>query len=119
MPKGVYRDLPLRKCEYCGEEYARKRSPSGKMEAPTHYLQRRFCSRRCKAAAQVKGQNPQTSRRHAAKLMDGGFCIFCTTTVDVVVHHIDGDPLNNERQNLTTVCRSCHSIFHALAKRLV
>lgn len=113
------RDLPDRICEWCGEPYSRGTRPSGKLEAPTHFLQRRFCSNPCKYAARVKGPNAQTSRYRAAKIVDPKFCVFCSSTERVAAHHIDGDPFNNDHGNLIAMCCSCHSIFHALARKLV
>jgi len=37
-------------------------------------------------------------------------CSICTTRYkDVQIHHIDGDPSNNDRANLIVVCLDCHS----------
>lgn len=30
----------------------------------------------------------------------------------IEVHHIDGDPFNNELDNLQWLCRGCHTILH-------
>lgn len=43
--------LPQRHCEYCGALLARKRSASGKLEAPTDFAVRKFCDLECAKAA--------------------------------------------------------------------
>lgn len=31
---------------------------------------------------------------------------------ELVVHHINENPLNNDKDNLTTLCRRCHALVH-------
>lgn len=35
-------------------------------------------------------------------------CERCGRTAPIERHHIDGDPLNNSRENIAMVCRRCH-----------
>jgi hypothetical protein len=42
-------------------------------------------------------------------LSDHTCCICRTRFKDVQIHHIDGDPSNNDLGNLTVVCLDCHS----------
>lgn len=40
-------------------------------------------------------------------------CSVCgTNDSKLVVHHIDGDPNNHDLDNLTPMCKSCHSKLH-------
>lgn len=42
---------PIRVCEQCRTGFDRKRYPSGWLESPTAYAERRFCSQACAVAA--------------------------------------------------------------------
>jgi len=42
------------------------------------------------------------------KKRDRNRCQKCGKTTDLHVHHVDGDRLNNEPQNLITLCKECH-----------
>lgn len=48
----------------------------------------------------------------------GDICIRCDgakSTTDLVktqVHHIDGDPSNNDLSNLAPLCKKCHILWH-------
>lgn len=39
-------------------------------------------------------------------------CFECGSTEDLVIHHIDGDHMNNNGANLVCLCRSCHTKLH-------
>lgn len=45
---------------------------------------------------------------------DGNFCQECNTTTahDLHVHHIDDNKLNNDIDNLISLCQRCHSVIH-------
>jgi 5-methylcytosine-specific restriction endonuclease McrA len=36
----------------------------------------------------------------------------CMSALAIDVHHIDGDPANNDPSNLIALCPTCHSAFH-------
>ncbi len=40
-------------------------------------------------------------------------CCYCRERKDVVIHHIDEDPSNNNPDNLCVLCTGCHSIVHS------
>lgn len=46
----------------------------------------------------------------------------CTSTIkgtwQLDVHHVDGDPSNNNRINLITLCKCCHADLHYNNKEL-
>jgi len=43
----------------------------------------------------------------------GEQCQICDSEEDIEVHHIDGDPTNNQPNNLLSVCRGCHGKIHS------
>lgn len=45
-------------------------------------------------------------------------CSECGTSVDVCVHHIDGNHDNESLTNLQWLCRSCHAKLHAKLRRV-
>ena len=45
----------------------------------------------------------------AAVLRETPLCVLCRTAVASEVDHRDDDPTNNERSNLSALCKPCHS----------
>lgn len=64
------------------------------------------------------GQSERCFRERARKLLEETtpqFCEVCGRGPEerwIEVHHIDGDPFNNELYNLQWLCRGCHTILH-------
>lgn len=49
------------------------------------------------------------------RVRDEQICILCAATAgarELSVHHIDHNPLNNDPENLITLCQSCHRSHH-------
>lgn len=78
----------------------------------------RFCDGSCK-----KNYQSEMSRfgdlRANILAGDNFACYFCTSSEDLVLHHIDGngttkkaEDRNNSRGNIVTLCASCHSKLH-------
>lgn len=44
-------------------------------------------------------------------------CSKCGTTIDVCVHHVDGNHDNESPDNLQWLCRSCHAKLHNELRR--
>jgi len=117
-------------CAECGNEFQRPQCHAGRSK---HV----FCSRQCSGkwfARHRTGPNNPMWRggklRHdgyrfphslsvAIRKRDGGVCQSCGTTKQLGVHHIipfkDGG--SNDPENLTTLCRSCHTKLHWVLKR--
>lgn len=110
---------PAKTCEWCGTTYTRKRvGKNSELECVSNYLRRRFCSRSCSVYSQHASPAPTeaASRKRAAAFI-GPSCTACDSTVDLVVHHVSGDPMDNSMSNLQTLCRPCHGFFHAMLER--
>ncbi len=60
----------------------------------------------------VEGKRIPIPEKHRAKMLlwASRHCCFCgrQCTTNIVIHHIDGDPSNNDMDNLIAVCFDCH-----------
>ena len=45
----------------------------------------------------------------AAVLREHPLCVLCRTAMATEVDHADDDPTNNDRANLSALCKPCHS----------
>lgn len=45
----------------------------------------------------------------AAVLRESPLCALCRTATATEVDHVDDDPTNNDRANLSALCKPCHS----------
>lgn len=110
----------IKYCEHCSELMTRKRDRSGKLESNLHFGRRKYCDVECmkrRFTLKVDRGSSERTSRHSARLRMGYFigydeCRGCGRSVNLDVHHIDGDPFNNELINLTLLCRSCHIKEH-------
>ncbi len=103
----------LRFCETCGKELVRKRWNNGYFEAPSVFMKRKYCNRKCYTNSKIK-DNPSIwgyyDRLQRYRKKDK--CERCGTTEKLCNHHIDGDVSNNNFDNIMTLCRGCHNKIH-------
>jgi 5-methylcytosine-specific restriction endonuclease McrA len=58
---------------------------------------------------QIRPRPPITKeQRERIKARDGYACRRCGGTVDLVIHHINGDETDQREENLITLDRACH-----------
>ena len=57
--------------------------------------------------------NLQTSRRRVQKIFKSDTCELCGVKRRILRHHADGNPLNNDIQNIVMMCYSCHQLVHS------
>src|SRR5215475_6875991 len=108
-------ETPTKSCEWCGASFIRTRvGKSRQLECVSNYMRRRFCSISCSVLRQHATEPPTkaASRKRAMKSVEGS-CAACGHIERLVVHHVDGDPMNNSPANLQTLCSPCHSYWHA------
>ena len=109
-----------RYCAFCKKPLVRKRYSNGELECWNWYNKRKYCDRECmKAAFRAKPKNGKswmTVHYHARDLLPTGPCEICGSNKNVDVHHKDGNPQNNNLDNLQRLCRSCHIKTHHQAK---
>lgn len=110
----------IKHCGFCGKMMSRKRLKGGVLESNLHFRRRKFCDRLCmrKSFTMRGGQrstesNSRASARLRMELLIGlNTCQKCGSTDNLDVHHIDENPFNNDLENLTLLCRSCHMKEH-------
>lgn len=98
-------------CETCKESFDLEIGEAKR----TGWRYRRFCSLRC---SKMEANNPQWKGNDAGavsgrtraqhKYLNIGPCQRCGSTKSVERHHINGDTLNNQPDNVEFVCRRCH-----------
>lgn len=108
------RELGLRVCENCGEEFSRRQF-CDRMEDAEIFLKRRHCSRVCGNSRKVL--KPKSYHYRARKHRKPA-CECCGLTAKLHVHHLDQDHTNNDPSNLQTLCTYCHRFVHGLMARL-
>lgn len=110
MPMTKKQD-PQKNCLACNRPILRKRI-NGRLEDRGVFLRRKYCNQNCMALGKTK-DNPTKSaahvraRKHVAKQ-----CRDCGMTKNLHVHHLNRNPMDNERANLVTLCASCHLKLH-------
>lgn len=110
MPRPRTPDPDLH-CEYCGKAMTRK-TINGRLEDRTVFLKRKYCDRECMAKGQVQETVCLATLRKRAVTFRGMACQACGTTEKLAIHHVDGNPANNDQGNLMTLCDSCHLKWH-------
>lgn len=113
----------LKCCAYCGKLMERKRYTNGVLQSWNEYNRQKYCNRECMKKAfrkkPHKGTSWMTVHYHARNLLSNGCCEICGSNKNVDVHHKDGNPQNNSKDNLMRVCRSCHNKIHRPHKTCV
>lgn len=106
----------MRFCAYCGKPMERKRLSNGQLMSWLHYNKQKYCNKECMRAAFKEmpkvGTSWMTVHYHARNLLPNGCCEICGSNRNVDVHHKDGNPQNNNQNNLQRLCRSCHMKAH-------
>jgi 5-methylcytosine-specific restriction endonuclease McrA len=99
-------------CEFCKVEFKQKSIP--RMEP--NWNRRRFCSVACAAKHRYRNAPLSKSliyRKAARSIPLGSACQHCgRSEVSLDKHHIDENPLNNDPENVMTLCDSCHTKLH-------
>lgn len=106
------RVLPPKPCETCGTMMERKRWAGGRLEEVQAFRVRRFCNPQCAGPGLTKPNPAMKSYHYRARKMIGPACVECGTAETLQVHHLDRNPANNSPENLMTLCRRCHAIWH-------
>jgi len=69
-----------------------------------------FCSKECKTRyGKIKRKFDYRKKAYAQY---GKICDRCNSVEKLIVHHKDGNRLNNDIFNLQVLCRKCHMVLH-------
>ena len=102
--------VPEKHCERCGNPMHRKRY-GFRLEDRSAFLKRQYCSQVCSNTRGNWGISSTAHHREAQKHVEES-CEQCGRKASLHVHHLDGDCQNNSRENLQTLCASCHKKVH-------
>ena len=71
----------------------------------------------CRSKNRIREHNRRfgNGNRKTTIELDGGKCRLCGSIKRFRVHHIDGNPSNQELDNLITLCLPCHYQVHKVA----
>lgn len=110
-------------CPICNSEF----------ELSQQFRFKKYCSKSCRQKAErVIGCKRDTDlkykdeirfdgNREKALQRDNYECQMCNNKSNLIVHHIDcsgqSDNVNNELDNLTTLCRKCHINLHKILNK--
>lgn len=102
----AHSELPLRKCDYCGEEYV----PVNKRQL--------CCSRQCSDRRRIDNAYFGGNRRSTIGLAEG-VCQICERKVakGLSSHHMLGKENDPDNTSLIALCQGCHEILTKLAAR--
>lgn len=75
----------------------------------------KLCSHHHKIKYNIANSAYKAHRKDYCENEDGRFGYFCTASIvdpryQLTVDHIDGDPSNNDPDNLETLCYNCHCL---------
>jgi 5-methylcytosine-specific restriction endonuclease McrA len=110
----------MRICPVCNQEFILRQK----------HVTQIYCSKQCRQKAErIFGSKQQTDLDYKDQIRFGGNkynvlkrdeyeCQICGNQKQLVIHHIDGsgqsDDVNNDIDNLVTLCRKCHINIHRL-----
>ncbi len=107
---------PDKHCQACETKLNRRANDSGGPESLSVFKRRKYCNDKC---AQHRNRPDGWIKNHSeARKHKKDECESCGIKESLHAHHIDGDPKNNTRKNIQTLCTWCHHFIHAIMKRL-
>jgi hypothetical protein len=89
-----------------------RKTINGTLEDYQAFVRRLFCNRICWKEHKALNYKSATSSRIRAHKFIKSNCERCGIDKNLDVHHIDHNPLNNDLDNLKTLCDSCHTKTH-------
>lgn len=94
------KNLTTMTCQVCGQTYSVKASS---------VRNSKYCSRSCLNASKVR-DGSYKARADAFSTLPNR-CFHCASSEDLLLHHIDGNHLNNDPSNWRIVCRKHHILI--------
>lgn len=112
MGRPMLPDEP-KQCAHCSQALNRKRFSTGALEDRGAFRRRRFCDLTCMGAAKTSTTPTLGAlRSRSQKIEKAPRCETCRSTNRLNLHHIDGNPANNDASNTMTLCAGCHTKWH-------
>lgn len=105
---------PEKRCSRCGKRMRRK-VYGERLEDFTAFVSRRYCSLSCANSRGVLSRAGAYARSRKKRKQS---CEACGYSEQLHVHHLDGDHMNMENDNLQTLCIFCHMFWHNTQSRL-
>lgn len=95
-------------------KYKKDGTPSRRKRCPKHHAEHQARKKGLTAREWENSFHPyRKHRKDYCENVDGRLGFVCTTTIVwdgmLDVDHIDGDPSNNDPDNLQTICKCCHA----------
>jgi len=111
MRKYKTKSVPVKYCAQCGNLLERKRF-NGRLEDRSVFLRRKYCGLECAWIGSRSESVSLPGLRKRAIPYRGSVCAECGTTANIGIHHINGNPADNSKLNVLTLCGSCHTKWH-------
>lgn len=107
---------PVRYCKACDTLLVRRKKAGGELESLNVFKRRKYCNAKC---ARYRDRPEDWLLNHAkARKHKKAYCEACGIEESLHAHHVDGNPKNNRKQNIQTLCVWCHNFLHAVMERL-
>ncbi len=105
---------PRKFCSTCGIVLIRK-TFSGRLEDLSAFHRRKFCSLTCantRSKPLTKHGYSYRARKHLKH-----HCEACGHEKSLQAHHVDQNRANNNQENMQTLCKHCHDLWHKTQER--
>lgn len=108
----VRKPAPVKFCRHCEKRLVRKRI-NGRLEDYGTFKRRLHCDMECMAKGMMMEIPTEFAISKRAEKEKLDYCEECGSPGPYLgVHHKDGNRQNNEKENLETLCASCHAKLH-------
>lgn len=102
---------PEKYCKNCADRLTRK-TYNGRLEDFGVFLRRKFCNLNCAWMCGLKESVTLSGLYKRATKLKAKTCRKCGSRKLLGIHHKDRNPANNSKENLITLCASCHTKLH-------
>ena len=85
---------------------------NGRLEDLGVFKRRKYCDMSCMGKGMIQSDPQLPAYRQRAQKLRGSSCENCGSTERLHTHHKDGNVKNNAKENIGTLCASCHLKLH-------
>ena len=101
----------LKHCGYCAKVLQRKRY-NGRLEDNGSFRRRKYCDRKCMAKMMEVPFPGRPAWAQRARRLRKTNCEKCGATETLAIHHRNRKWWDNRKENIGTLCASCHTTLH-------